>query len=79
MLRDALQFVEGLVEVSAAVASILLVGLLIAVAAFWILSRVLGKIGDPPAGSESIDEEEYGHVSVPIPPGDTSVPPEDGS
>jgi hypothetical protein len=82
ILWEALDFFVGLVEVTAVVASILVVGLMIATAAFWILSRSLGKLADPLAGSDSYEDEMDGCMEVkaiPILADDTAVPSENGS
>jgi hypothetical protein len=44
-----------LIEVLGAVAGILACGLMVAVSAFWILSRSLGLLADPPEESDLDD------------------------
>jgi hypothetical protein len=78
MLWSALNFFIGLVEVTAAVASILIAGVTIAKIAFWILSRILGKLAGPPVGSDSYEDEGDEYIIIPSPPDDTSIPREDG-
>ena len=52
-----LEWLLGLAEVVGVIGAILLTGLVIAIAAFWTLSRLLALRGDPAAEFES---EEYG-------------------
>jgi hypothetical protein len=57
MLSGALQWLANLTEVVIVALAILLSGLVIGMAAFWALARVLGKLsGQDPAND--IDEEE---------------------
>ena len=56
MLWEPLQWFISLVEVITVMAAILVVGLIIAMAAFWVLSRCLGKVTDAPVEP---DPEEY--------------------
>jgi hypothetical protein len=75
MLWDLLQWFVSLVEVIAVMAAILVIGLMIAMAAFWVLSRSLGKLAGPPDES---DPNEYGMddslpASVPTAPNDASA------
>ena len=57
ILWDALGFFVSLAEVVAVVVSILALGLIVAKAAFWILSRCLGKLTEPLADNDQ-DEDE---------------------
>jgi hypothetical protein len=82
ILWEALDFVLGLVEVTAVVASILVVGLMVATVAFWILSRSLRKLAGRPAGSDWYEDEMDGCIDVkaiPIMSDDAAAPSEDGS
>ena len=79
MLWSAVNFFIGLVEVTVAVALILIAGVTIAKIAFWILSRILGKLAGPPVGSDSYEDESDEYIIIPSPPDDTAVPPEEGS
>jgi hypothetical protein len=74
MLRDALLFLINLGEVIFSVASILVAGLIIAKLAFWAVSRSLSKLSTPPA----YEDEAEDYIPIPSPPGDTSIPTEDG-
>jgi hypothetical protein len=65
MLWEVFHFLLSFAEVVAVIALILFVGLTIAVAVFWILSRSLGKRADPAAGFESYDEEMDGSAEDP--------------
>jgi hypothetical protein len=74
MLWEALHFFVGLVEVLAVIASILVVGLIVASGAFWILSRCLGKLAGS-AGSDLYGDEMDDCLAVkaiPMSPDDTS-------
>jgi hypothetical protein len=64
ILSEALDFFVGLVEVAAVVASILVVGLMVATVAFWILSRSLSTLGGRPAGSDWYEDEMDGCIDV---------------
>jgi hypothetical protein len=57
MLWQPFHWLVDLIEVIGAVAGILASGLLAATAAFWILSRSLGLLADPPVGSDPIECE----------------------
>jgi hypothetical protein len=78
MLWDALHFFIGLVEVIVAIAFILTVGVTVAKIAFWILSRILGKLAGPPLESDPYEDEIAESVIVLNPPDDTSLPTQEG-
>jgi hypothetical protein len=78
MLWDALHFFVNLIEVIVTVALILIVGVTVAKIAFWILSRSLGKLSGPPAGSDPYEDEVGDYVAIPGPTDDSSIPTEDG-
>jgi hypothetical protein len=81
-LRDALDFLLGLVEVTAVVASILAAGLMVAMVAFRILSRSLSKLAGRDGGSDWYVNEMDGCIDVkviPITDEDASAVSEDGS
>jgi hypothetical protein len=67
MLLDAVHFFLSLVEVIVAVALILITGLIVARIAFWILSRILGKLAD------SYEDEMDDFIAIPTPPEDISI------
>jgi hypothetical protein len=77
MLWDALHYFVNLVEVTVSVALILIVGVTVAKIAFWILSRGLGKLAGPPAGSDPYEDEVGDYAAIPGPTDDTSIPSED--
>ena len=70
MVSDALHFFISVAEVSVAVASILIAGLMVGKVAFWIVSRILGKFAGPPDIDDSEDE--------PTPPDDAAISTHDG-
>jgi len=78
MLWDALHFLVNLTEVTVSVALILIVGVTVAKIAFWILSRTLGKLAGPPAGSDPYEDEAGDYAAIPGPVDDSSIPTEDG-
>ena len=77
MLWELLHWFTSLVEVVAVVAAILALGLVIAIAAFWVLSRSLGKLAATPAEPDPDEYETDSSLSaaaVPGPPNDPSLP-----
>jgi hypothetical protein len=56
MVWEALHFVLNVVEVIAAIAGVLGVGLLVAMAGLWILPRILGVTEEPLEDSDPEDE-----------------------
>jgi hypothetical protein len=67
MLWQVFHFFLSFVEVIAVIALILIAGLTVAVAVFWILSRSLGHPEAPPEGSDSYDDEIDGSAEAPDP------------
>jgi hypothetical protein len=78
VLWEFFHWFTSLAEVIAVVAAILALGLIIAKAAFWVLSRSLGRLASTPAEP---DPDEYetdislSAAAVPTPPNDPSLPP----
>ena len=73
MLWEVLRFFVSLLEVSAAVVSILLAGLLVAKVAFWALSRILGIFGGRPISPDLYEDDTDDSIVVPNRPDDTSA------
>ena len=71
MLWEVFHFFVNVVEVIVSVALILIVGVMVAKVAFWIVSRTLGKLAGP------IEDDVGDNPAVPGPVDDTSVPSED--
>jgi hypothetical protein len=76
MLWELLQWFISLVEVIGVLAVILVAGVMIAMGAFWILARSLGKLTVEPDPDESemdgclaVEFENADNVSVPAEPG----------
>jgi hypothetical protein len=76
MLWELLDWFVDLIEVIAVVVTVLGVGLSIAIAAFWVLSRSLSKLAGAPEPDPD-EYEMYDNVAagiVPNPPDDASAP-----
>jgi hypothetical protein len=78
MLWGALHFFIGLVEVIVAIALILTAGVTVAKIAFWILSRILGKLAGPIVESDPCKDEIAQCAIVLSPPDVTSTPSDEG-
>ena len=81
MLWEPLQWFISLVEVITVMAAILVVGLIIAMAAFWVLSQSLGKLAGAPAEPDPDEHETDGGLAATpsqTGPNDTSAPAEPG-
>jgi uncharacterized membrane protein len=65
-----LHWLTALAEVIAVVAAILVLGLLIAVAGFWTISRILGRFEDAPLEPDPYDDEIDYDLKTPEIPAD---------
>jgi hypothetical protein len=75
MISEVFHFLLSFAEVIAVIVSILIAGLTIAVAVFWILSWSLGQPSDEPGESDSGNGDMDDHITVTTPP-DAASPPE---
>ena len=65
MLRDAAEWAGNFVETIGAVGAVLLIGALLAGAAFWIFRRTIGLIGKPePEIDDATEPSELDIISV---------------
>jgi len=74
VLWDLLQWFTSFVEVIAVITVILMAGLIIAMTAFWVLARILGRLAGPHI---ELDPDDYEIDSAPA--GDVVSPLQEGS
>jgi hypothetical protein len=77
LFKEAVSWFVSLTEVGAVIAAILLIGLVVGMAGFWILGHFIGKLAGPPAELDPYEmdlEEMEGAKVVSIRPDDDSPP-----
>ncbi len=67
LFRGFLQWWIGLIESVSAVAAILLIGLVVGITCFWVLSRSVRKLAGPAADLDP-DEDELNENAVEVAP-----------
>jgi hypothetical protein len=60
LLKDAVGCLASVAEVGLVIAAVLLIGLLLGMSGFWILGRLLGKLGGPPPPLDPLEDEPEG-------------------